>query len=68
LISCAPPILKVDVRAGREIPGGARYEHLAGSRLRGNSSADVHGDADEVLPDDLALAAVQSGPDVEPET
>src|SRR5262249_4316775 len=44
-----------------------RHEHLAWSGQRSHAGADDHGDAAELLSDDLALARVQAGPDLEAE-
>src|SRR5262249_16997059 len=42
---------------------GARGQQLAGTTERGDASADVHGDAGEVVTDRLALAGVDPGSD-----
>src|SRR5215218_10105820 len=58
---------EVDVGSADEIPHGARDQHLARAGEGGNPGADVHGDARQVVAPQLALAAVNSRPDIEPE-
>src|SRR5439155_3772851 len=61
------PVLKEDSRAGDEIPDRARDEHLSGSRLRCDPRADVHRDPADLAADELALACVDAGADLETE-
>src|SRR5215210_303128 len=63
---CAP-VLEVDARARGEVPHDARDEHLAGAGLVGDPGADVHGDSLHLAVDQLDLARVDAGSQVEPD-
>src|SRR5829696_1600290 len=58
---------EVDVGSVDEISHRARDKHLARTGEGGNPGADVHGDARQVVPAQLALTTVNAGPDLEPE-
>ena len=60
-------ILECDPRAGDEILHRARNEHLAGLRLRCDARSGVHRDPGDLSVDELTLARVQAGPDLEAE-
>src|SRR4030095_8733627 len=54
-------IVEADAGARDEIFHGARDQHLARARQRRDSGAGVHGDAAQLVAEDLALARVQTG-------
>src|SRR5207248_11424098 len=58
---------EADAGSVDEIAHRARDEHLARPRQRGDSGADVDGDAREIVAAQLAFATVDPGPDLEPE-
>src|SRR5918999_966578 len=60
-------VLEVDAGAGGEVADDARYEYFAGLRLGGDAGADVDGDALDPVVDDLHLARVDAGADLEAE-
>src|SRR5918992_2657190 len=60
-------VLEVDAGAGGEVADDARYEYFAGLRLGGDAGADVDGDALDPAVDDLHLARVDAGADLEAE-
>src|SRR4051794_41718957 len=59
-------VLEVDARAGGEVADDARDQHLTWSGLRGDPRADVHADALDLVADDLHLAGVDAGAQLEP--
>src|ERR687895_2330525 len=60
-------VLEVDAGAGGEVADDARDEYFAGFRLGGDARADVDGDALDPVVDDLHLARVDPGADLEAE-
>ena len=60
-------VLEVDARAGGEVPDDAGDQHLAGSGLRRYPGADVDRDAFHLAADELYLAGVNAGTDLEAE-
>src|SRR6185312_3603533 len=56
-----------DARARDEVLDRARDEDLAGSGVGGDAGADMQSDPCDLAVDELALAAVQPGADLEPE-
>ena len=61
------PLLEAETRAGNEVLDGAGHEDLACSGERGDAGADVHGDAADLVSDDLALARMQPRADLDAE-
>jgi len=54
---------ELDVRSGHQVADGTSDEHLSRTGEAGDTSADVHGHASEVVAARDALAGVQTGPD-----
>lgn len=61
-------ILEAQTRSGNQVLDRARHEHVTRPRQRRDPSTDVHRDATELVTDNLALAGVNPGADVETET
>src|SRR6266436_8260131 len=57
----AATVFEVDARAHDQVLDCARDDDLSGLSERCNASADVHGDATDVVADQLALTSVYSG-------
>jgi hypothetical protein len=60
-------VLEQDARAGDQILDRARDEHFAGMSLGGDAGADVDGDPADLLVQELTLACMQPGSDLEPQ-
>src|SRR5712664_4118844 len=61
------PVVELEAGAGDEILDGARHEHLARARIGGDARTCVDGDPRDLAVDELALACVKSGSDLDPE-
>src|SRR5947207_3053428 len=61
-------VFETEARAGDKILDGPRDEDLARRRRRRDSRADVHGDAGDLLPRNLAFARVEPGANDETES
>jgi hypothetical protein len=59
-------ILEYQPRSGHEISHGGRYQHLAGSGVAGNASADVYGDPAQLAVRKLAFAGMHASADIKP--
>src|SRR5580765_4562772 len=59
--------LEVDAGAGGKVADGARGEDLSRAGQGRDPRGDVDGDAADILADQLNLAAVQSGPHLDPQ-
>src|SRR5215217_8751114 len=60
-------ILEDEPGSGHQVLDGLRHEHLPWRRSGTHARSDVHGYAADVVPGQLALAGVQSRPQLEPE-
>jgi hypothetical protein len=58
-------LLELDPRAGDEILDRARDEHLSRARERGHARTRVDRDSFQLLADELALAGVETRPDLQ---
>src|SRR2546428_3386162 len=61
------PVGELDPRARDEVRDGAGDEHLAPRGGRADARADVHGDSRHIVADQLALARVKAGSDLDAE-
>ena len=60
-----PARAELDTRASTELLHRARHEHLAGHRLRRDSSGSVHCDTADVVAASVDLAGVETRPDAD---
>src|SRR5207237_8053369 len=59
------PVREVKVGAGDQVPHRRGDKHFARARERSNPRSDVDGEARDLVADELTLAGVQTGPDLE---
>lgn len=60
-------IAEPDLGSGDQVPDRARNEDLTRPGLSSDTRADVHGNAAELVTDELALPGMEAGPKLEPE-
>jgi hypothetical protein len=60
-----PPILEPDPRARHQILHGRGDDHLTGGGKRGQAGGDGHRDPAHIVAEQLDLAGVQAGPDLQ---
>src|SRR5688572_422366 len=60
-----PALSELEPRASDEVFHGLRDEDLAGLCIAGHARTGVHGDAAELVADDLALAGMHAGADLD---
>src|SRR5262245_42486742 len=60
-------VVELQPRAGHQVLDGLRDEHLPGGRLGRHPRPDRDRDAGDLLVDDLALAGVEPGAELEPQ-
>jgi len=63
----APAVLELQAGAHHEVPDRARRQDLPCPRLGHHPRGQVHGDADQVAPQHLALAGVEADAHLKPE-